>query len=256
MTLFIDPAWGLCVFLLSLRIGALFVLSPIWGMATVPVSFRVLLIVGLSAMLVSAMAVRPAALPSGLGTLAAAAAAEVLVGAMLAFGVFAAFAAFGLAGKLLDIQVGFGIGNVFDPVTHSQSPILGAVLNLLAVTMFFAIDGHHTMLRGIAYSIEALPPGAMPGALALDQVVRQFGAMFVLALVLAAPVMFCLLLVELGLAVLSRNLPQMNVFIVAIPVKIFVGLAMLAASVAYLGPVVAKIFASIFRYWEAALPHG
>jgi flagellar biosynthetic protein FliR len=112
------------------------------------------------------------------------------------------------------------------------------------------------MLRGVAFSLEALPLGTLPATLPFGAVVKQFGTMFVLALVLAAPVMFCLLVVEAGLAVLSRNLPQMNVFIVAIPVKIFAGLAMLAASIEYLGPVAAKVFASIFRYWEALFAHG
>jgi flagellar biosynthetic protein FliR len=244
------------VFLLSLRLGALFVLSPIFAVTGAPPSLRVLFILGLSAMLVSAMPADALSSPTGLAPLAVAAASELAIGAMLAFGVFAAFAAFTLAGKILDVQIGFGLGNVFDPATRSQSPVLGTVLNLLAVTLFFAIDGHHTLLRGVAFSLEALPLGAMPATLPLAAVVKQFGAMFALSVVLAAPVMFCLLIVEAGLAVVSRNLPQMNVFIVAIPVKIFVGLAMLAASVAYLGPVAAKIFASIFRYWEALFAHG
>jgi len=256
MTLIVDPLWGFCVFLLSLRIGTLFVLSPIWGVASVPAPFRVLLVLALSGLLVTATAAHATALPSSLGGLLGAAVSEVVIGAILAFGVFAAFAAFSLAGKVLDVQVGFGIGSVFDPVTHSQAPLLGTVLNLLAVVMFFAVDGHHMLLRGIAFSIEALPPGAMLPALPVDAVLRQFGAMFALGATLAAPVMFCLLLVDLGLAVLSRNLPQMNVFIVAVPLKIFVGLAMLAASVSYLGPVVAKIFASIFSFWEALFAHG
>jgi flagellar biosynthesis protein FliR len=256
MTFIVDPAWALCVFLLSLRLGALFVLSPIWGVTGAPASFRVLFILGLSALLVSALPAGAFVAPDGLGALAAAAASELAIGALLAFGVFAAFAAFMLAGKVLDVQIGFGLGNVFDPVTRSQSPVLGTILNLLAVALFFAIDGHHTMLRGVAFSLEALPLGTLPATLPLDAVVKQFGTMFVLSLVLAAPVMFCLLIVEAALAVVSRNLPQMNVFIVAIPVKIFAGLAMLAASIEYLGPVAAKIFASIFRYWETLFAHG
>jgi len=256
MSIVVDPLWGFCVFLLSLRIGTLFVLSPIWGVAGVPAPFRVLLVLALSGLLASATAARATALPTSLGGLLGAAASELVIGAVLAFGVFAAFAAFSLAGKVLDVQVGFGIGNVFDPVTHSQAPLLGTVLNLLAVVMFFAVDGHHMLLRGIAYSLEALPPGAMFTALPIDAVLRQFGAMFALAVTLAAPVMFCLLVVDVGLAVVSRNLPQMNVFIVAVPLKIFIGLAMLAASAAYLGPVVARVFASIFTFWEALFRHG
>jgi len=255
MTVTVDPVWGTAVFLLTLRLGALFVLSPIWGLASVPPSFRVLLLLAISATLVSSLPVKPAIVSDG-GSLAAASASELIVGAILAFGVFAAFAVFSFAGKVLDVQVGFGLGNVFDPITHSQGPLIGAILSLLGVTLFFAIDGHHALLRGVAYSIEALPLGTPFASLPAAAVLKQFGVMFSLSLVLAAPALFCLLFVEAGLAVLSRNLPQMNLFIVAIPVKIFVGLAVLAASVAYLGPVAARVFASIFRYWESVLVHG
>jgi flagellar biosynthesis protein FliR len=255
VTFLVDAAWGTGVFLLSLRLGALFALSPIWGVAGGPPALRVLLVLALSAMLYGALPATGARVPIEGAGLAVAAATELAIGAVLAFGVFAAFAAFSLAGKIIDVQSGFGLGNVFDPVTRSQAPVIGTLLNLLAVTLFFAIDGHHALLRGVAFSLEALPLGTLPGALAADALVRQFGAMFVLALVLAAPVVFCLLLVEVGLAVLSRSLPQMNVFIVAIPIKIFVGLAMLAASVGYVGPVAARIFASIFRSWEELFTH-
>ena len=255
MTFTVDPVWGTTVFLLTLRLGALFVLSPIWGLASVPPSFRVLLLLGISATLVSALPVKPF-IVSDAGALAAASVSELVVGATMAFGVFAAFAVFSFAGKVLDIQVGFGIGNVFDPITHSQAPLIGAILSLLGVTLFFAVDGHHALLRGVAYSLEALPLGTPFASLPAAAVVKQFGTMFALSLVLAAPALFCLLLVEVGLAVLSRNLPQMNLFIVAIPIKIFVGLAVLAASVAYLGPVAARIFASIFRFWESIFAYG
>jgi flagellar biosynthetic protein FliR len=256
MQLLVDPLWGFCVFLLSVRLGTLFVLSPIWSVANVPQSFRVLLVVALSAMLVTATATRVTTLPSSFGAFVLAGASELLVGAVLAFGIFAAFGAFSVAGKILDVQIGFGIGNVFDPVTHSQSPMLGTVLNLLAVTLFFAVDGHQALLRGVAFSLQALPPGTLLQTFPFDAVLRQFGAMFTLSVVLAAPVMFCLLVVDAGIAVVSRNLPQMNIFIVAVPLKIFVGLATMAMSVAYLGPVIAKIFASIFKFWEALFAHG
>ena len=256
MQLLIDPAWGFRVFLVALRIGTLFVLSPIWSVATVPAPLRVLLVLALSGVMVGATAHAPTHLPESLGGFVLAALSELAIGAVLAFGIFAAFAAFAVAGKVLDVQIGFGIGNVFDPVTHSQSPVLGTVLNLLAVTLFFAIEGHHTLLRGIAFSLDALPPGELLTHLPIMAVIRQFGAMFSLSLVLAAPVMFCLLAVDAGIAVLSRNLPQMNVFIVAVPLKIFVGLATLAASVSYLGPVISKIFGSIFTFWEAVFAHG
>src|SRR6185437_2065607 len=111
MTLVIDPLWAFGVFLVSLRLGVLFVLSPIWSVASVPAPFRVLLILALSATLVDATAARAVALPDGFGGFLLAAGSELLVGSTLAFGVFAAFAAFARAGKILDGQIGFGIAN-------------------------------------------------------------------------------------------------------------------------------------------------
>lgn len=255
MNLLVDASWGAAVFLLSLRLGALFVLSPIWGVAPVPPTFRVLLLLAMSAVLVSASPSLPP-VPATMASFGLAAATELLAGATLAFGVFAAFAAFSFAGKVLDVQIGFGIGSVFDPVTNAHQPLVGTFLNVLAVMLFFAVDGHHALMRGIAYSLEALPLGTMLAAVPATAFVTQFGTMFLLSLLIAAPVMFCLLLVEAGLAVVSRNLPQMNLFIVAVPIKIFVGLVVLAATTAYVGPVAGKVFASIFRFWESVLAHG
>jgi len=256
MTFLIDPAWAVGVFLLSLRLGTLFVMSPLWGVTGGPPTVRILIIAAFAATMVSALPPGSVAIPQSLGALVAAAACEVAVGGMLAFGVFAAFAAFMFGGKILDVQVGFGLGNVFDPVTHGQSPVIGSLLNLLAVALFFAVDGHLAFMRGVAYSLEAVPLGRLPASFPIEAVVKQFGAMFVAGLALVAPVSFGLLTAEAGLAALSRNLPQMNVFVVAIPVKIIVGLAMLAASIGYVGPLASRIFASMFRYWEGALLHG
>jgi flagellar biosynthetic protein FliR len=126
---------------------------------------------------------------------------------------------------------------------------------MLAVTVFFAIDGHHALMRGIAFSIEQVPPGTLfsvdPQAL-----VRQFGAMFSLGLALIAPAFVCLFIVELATAVMSRVLPQANVLMLVIPVKIFVGLAVLALSLPTLAPAMRRIYGTIFSFWEGVLRHG
>src|SRR5262249_47188713 len=143
--------------------------------------------------------------------------------------------------------------SVFDPVTRRQAPVLATGFDLLAITAFFAIDGHHALVRGVAYSLQQLPPGSFMASLPLVSVAKQFGLMFSLGIALVAPVVFCVFLSEIGLAMVSRVMQQMNIFVLGIPVKILVGLSVLVLSMAYIAPLMGKIFLSIFGYWEEVL---
>ncbi|KQQ96159.1 flagellar biosynthetic protein FliR [Massilia sp. Leaf139] len=256
MTIDFDPAWAMSVFLVSLRVGVLLMLSPVFTGLNGLVTVRVLLTLVLSALLVSNLQVPPAPAALSLGAIVFAAVLEVAVGATLAFGVMAAFGAFSLAGKILDIQSGFGIGGVYDPVTRSGAPLFATMLNMAAVVVFFGMDAHHAFMRGLAFSLRSVPPGSGFAALDADAVVAQFGLVFSLGLSLVIPVVLCLLLVELGLAVVSRVLPQMNVIIVLIPIKLVAGLSLFALTVVTLGPGMSKVYASIFQFWEQVLTHG
>lgn len=253
MVMDIDPSWAVSVFLLALRLSVLLVMTPIFSSLSGLVTVRVLFTLALAVTLVSGLGVRAAAAPLTLGALALASISELALGATLAFGVFAAFGVFSVAGKILDIQSGFGLGSVFDPVTQAGSPLFATMLNLLAVAVFFGLDGHHALLRGMAFSAQQLAPGTGFSMLSVEPGIRQFGLMFSLGLALIAPVMFCLFLVEMGLAVVSRVLPQMNVFVVGIPVKIVAGLAMFAVTIGAVAPVMGRVYASIFTYWEQVL---
>jgi flagellar biosynthesis protein FliR len=255
MSIYLDTGWLMVVFLVSLRLGALFVLAPGLGSIRAPASFRVFLVIALAAALVPLAAPGPApSLAGSPGALLASALNEIVVGGLLAFGLFAAFGAFMLSGRAIDMQIGFGIANLLDPISRTHGPLLGTALNLMGLAVFLAADGHHLLLRGLALSFARVPPGTGlpgldPGALA-----AQFGVAFSLGLAIAAPVLVLLLLIDLGLAVMSRTMPQWNVFFVAMPVKIFAGLVVLALSVPHLGPVMNRLFGSIFTFWDRALP--
>jgi flagellar biosynthetic protein FliR len=216
-----------------------------------PLNVRVLLVLALSATLVSGMDPGLAATVTGLpGDLALAAANELVVGGLLAFALFAGFAAFQFAGRIMDIQMGFGVAGLIDPATRNRAPLLGSILNLTAVLTFFVIGGHHQLLRGLAFSLERIPPGSRLTALPIATVIEQFGAMFVYAALLAAPVMTVILLVDIAMAMMARTMPQMNVFIIGLPLKIFVGLAVLAVALAYMGAAFSLVFDGLFAGWQ------
>jgi flagellar biosynthetic protein FliR len=248
-----DPAWALAVFLSAMRLGVVFLLSPIFAGLGGLVVLRVLLTLALSVVLVSGLGLRadPALLQPG--PLLVAALQEIAVGGTLAFGVFAAFGSFSVAGKLLDVQSGFGLGSTYDPVTRSGAPLFSTMLNMVGVVVFFGVNGHHALMRGLAFSLQKVAPGAGLAALNAEAVIAQFGLMFALGVALIIPVLLCLLLTEVGLAVVSRVLPQMNVFVVGVPVKIVATLALLALTLGTMGSAMERVYGGMFHYWEQVL---
>jgi flagellar biosynthetic protein FliR len=247
--------WLLTVMLVSVRFGAVVLMTPVFSLIALPLNIRVLFVLALSATLVSGMDPELIANIDSPGRLALAAATELAIGSVLAFGLLAGFAAFQFAGRIMDIQLGFGVAGLIDPTTRSQAPLLGTILNMAAVLTFFLLGGHRLLLKGLAFSLQQMPPGAALKGLPADQVVAQFGAMFVYAALLAAPVMTVVLLVDIAMAMMARTMPQMNVFIVGLPLKILVGLIVLAISLGFLGPAFSLVFAGLFAGWQTLLAH-
>ncbi|HEX7640581.1 MAG TPA: flagellar biosynthetic protein FliR [Burkholderiaceae bacterium] len=246
-------AWSESILLCSIRLGATLMMTPIIDGFGIPFRVRVLLVLALSFTLVSALP--EDAMPPAMATwpFITAAAGELATGALLGFGALCAFAAFSFAGNLLDQQLGFSLANVFDPMTRSQSPLLASMFGLVAIVMFFTMDAHHALLRGFAYSLQEVPLASGFHASSPEALVRAFGLIFSFGLLLAAPVLFCVYLVEIGLAVISRNLPQMNIFMISMPVKIVCGLLLLSIVMPRLGTLFDRIFGSIFRFWSSVL---
>lgn len=249
----VDIAYVTTVVLVFVRISALLMLTPLLATARVPINVRTLLLLALAITIVSSLQITPASLPENGGEFALAAVHEFVVGVLMAFGLFAAFAAFQFGGRILDFQMGFGVANLIDPATNTQSPLVGTILGLIALAVFFLLDGHHMVVRGIVYSLEQVPLGQGLNTLDLGTLTLQFGRMFVYGLMLVAPAVIALLLLDVGLAISARTMPQVNIFIVGLPLKIFVGLTVLTVSIQYISPLLNRLFESIFRFWERSL---
>lgn len=219
--------------LILARVSPLMITAPIWGSPLVPAQVRIFL-----AMLVAALLlpVTRGPLPPGLDAsvlvLAMAVAMELLVGYCIALFATLLFAAAQFAGQLADIQVGFGIANVIDPLTSAQVTIIGQLEYMAALFVFLLLDGHHLLLRGLADTFAAAPLGRpLADARALTLVVEHGGRLlFSLGASIAAPTITALFLVNLAMGLVSRMLPQMNIFMVGLPVNVGLGLLALAAS--------------------------
>ena len=136
-----------------------------------------------------------------------------------------------LAGEVISIQMGLSLGPALAPTPDVQISGVGQLENLLAGLIYVSVGGHLVLLSGLADSLRTLPPGAPFDAVGgASAGVLAFGALFTTAVRTAAPVMVTLLLVSLALAVLSRAVPQLNVWLQSFPVTIGVGLLMLGGS--------------------------
>ena len=150
---------------------------------------------------------------------------ELLIGFTMGYVTTLMFSAILTAGQIMDTQIGFGIVNVIDPQNNIQIPLLGNFNNILALIIFFIIDGHHTLIELLIQSFDAIPLGKVLITPETSmQILNMFIKSFALSFKLALPIVGATLLTDVALGVMVRIIPQMNVFVLGIPVKILVGL--------------------------------
>jgi flagellar biosynthetic protein FliR len=171
---------------------------------------------------------------------------EIFIGVTIGYSVRLLFTTVQVAGEMVALQSGFGFARFMDPYTNSQVSELTQIMNILTLMIFFAIDAHHTILKGLLVSFRELPLGgaSLKGPL-VDYLITITGKVFSLGLKIGAPLIITLFLVELSLGILSRMIPQINVFMEGMPLKILITISILAFSLSILVPAIAGLFKGI-----------
>jgi len=253
MSLRVDVGWLVAALLLSLRFAAATALTPVLGPTQIPALARVVLALAFGGLLAAALPMAQTQPAVSIAQLTVAAVAELIVGFSFAFGFIVAFGATQLAGRALDIEIGFGAASVLNPTTQVAAPLLGSVFGMVAVAVFLAMGGHLVLLKALAASVTAMPPGQFAIALDGAAVLEHSAATFAFALAFAGPVMLLFLLSDLTMAVLARSMPQLNVFVLGFAVKIVLGLTGLAVSIRFADAVLDHLFAATFSYWDSTV---
>jgi flagellar biosynthesis protein FliR len=250
VSLRVDIGWLIATLLVSVRVASATIVAPVLGPSQIPAPARVALVLALSACIVAGVPAATSAAPTDIFVLIAAALGEIVYGLAFAFGFIVAYAATQVAGRALDIQVGFGAAGILNPATRTMSPLLGSALGMLMIAAFLALDGHLVLIKALAVSLAALPPGQTFASIDPVLILNHSAATFTFGLALAAPVMFMLLLADLAMAVFARSMPQLNIFVLGFAVKIVLGLSGLALAVRFSNAVLAKLFSTSFLYWD------
>lgn len=233
------------IFLIAIRIGTVLLFTPIEAIRVLPIHVRLLLVLIISWLIMANLSL-PAQSPNDL-SLFLSGVAELCNGLILSLTLFATFAIFHVAGQLIDTQMGLNAIAVLNPTDHSHDPLSGRLLMMLAVLFFFAVDGHHRLLEALLLSFTLIAPGQLALFVGFTPLIKQCAFMFSLGLLVASPIVFSLLLIDVVGAVVTRNMPQINTYFLTLPIKILLGYFVFILLLDYLNPLLAKAFNLCFQ---------
>ncbi|MBX5469455.1 MAG: flagellar biosynthetic protein FliR [Thermoleophilaceae bacterium] len=217
------------------RVSPLFLLAPVFSSRMLPARARGIAAVAL-AIGMAPLATRGRPVPLGGADLGGLVVKEILVGLAFAFAVGATIAAVSAAGSFLDTAIGFSYGSVIDPITGAQSQVLSQLYGLVGVLIFIAIGGDAWVVQGLARTYDLVPLDAMPSIPDLvGGAQHAFVGIFGSALEIAAPVLLAVIVTDAAFGLVSRVVPQLNVFAVGMPAKIAVGLLIMGVSLPFVG---------------------
>lgn len=150
---------------------------------------------------------------------------QIMIGLCVGFMISCIFTAVQAAGEIIGMQIGFSIVNVFDPENQQPESIISRYFYISAVMIFFAIGGHHFLVRTIHESFTSVPLGrfVLSGNL-FPIILNETTIMLTTAVKLSAPVLMTILISNVGMGIVAKTVPQINVFIVGMPLNIGIGL--------------------------------
>lgn len=242
--------------LIFCRITSFFVVVPVLSSRNVPTVFKIGLSIFISLIVFSGMGMDHSIAIDGQYILLII--REVLVGILLGFLAHIFFTVVQTAGSFMDMQIGFSMANVIDPLSGTSSPMLGNLKYMVAILLFLSFDGHHYFLKAIMESYRWVPLDnqlfdRIYGGQISDFLFQSFSKMFYLAFQLAAPIVAALFLSDLGLGLLTRVAPQFNIFVIGAPLKMMLGFILLVLLFPELISQFQGLFSAMFESMEKML---
>jgi flagellar biosynthetic protein FliR len=248
----LNPQAILAFLLILFRVSGLMVTAPLLSMRNIPAMAKVGLAAAFALILFPLHAAHPPE-ARDLIQFAALALQETAIGLLLGFVANLTFMALQMAGEFMSVQMGLSVAHVLDPITQSQSPLIGQFFFYFAAMLFLGLNIHHGLIAGIERSFTWLPLGHFMGegrlsaGLMAERCIYLTGEVFVMALSAGIPVMGLLLVMEIALGFVAKVMPQMNVFMVAIPLKVLLGLVVILLSLPAFGDVLGAQYAHLVQ---------
>ena len=238
--------------LLFLRVSGLIFSSPIFGRKNIPNLVKIGYCGSIAILFFMDVAPREYLSYNSLYTFAGMCIAELLFGIVLGYVVNIFLTLTMTAGQIIDMQMGFGMANVYDPQSGRSVPMIGNFLNIVILIVFFSMNGHLRLIEIMYLTVTKIPVGHVAFSPQLGVVALElFCRAFTLAVSVAMPVIASGLLAEAAMGIILRTVPQLNMFVIGLPVKIALGFLMLLLSVPVFVAFSQKIFDQMFMGIEA-----
>jgi flagellar biosynthesis protein FliR len=213
--------------LVMIRISAWLMVSPPFNTRAIPGRVKVLVAAGLSLPLAVPLADQTRGMSTG--EVVGSVITQVLAGLAMGFVTYLLFAAFETAGNIMDVSTGFSVAQQFDPMTQSTSSVFGRFHNMLAVVLMLATGAHLVIFGGLFKSFTLLRlDGELSPSVTTAGIASTMTTFFVTAIQIAAPMVGIMFLVDLGMSLLNRVAPAMNVFTLGFSIKILLSLLVVA----------------------------
>ncbi|HOV26875.1 MAG TPA: flagellar biosynthetic protein FliR [Pseudobacteroides sp.] len=218
--------------LVFFRMTGLFVIAPIFGRRNIPVYIKVGFALISSLLLMNAVKMGPLEYDQNLYAYTLIIFKEFIVGIILGYIATVVFDAILMAGQMIDMQIGFGMVNVLDPISNIQIPITANFYYMISMMVLLASNGHHIIMRALFESYKFIPAGKTAfNSVLMSDVISIFSKMFLIGFKIAAPVIAAVLVTDVALGIISKSIPQINVFIVGMPAKIILGVLVMMITV-------------------------
>lgn len=242
----LTPAAFETLLLIFIRVTTVMVIMPVFSAKEIPQLVRVGLGIIITMVLYKLVpAIHPLA---DLGELVSAVVSQVVVGMLFGFISTLVFMGIQLAGAIIDIQIGFAVANVINPLTQQNVTVIGELELTLASLIYLITNSHHLLFQGIggSFSILPLPYIALDPSVA-GNILIFFSQATLIVFKIAAPAALALFIANVALGFMAKVAPQMNVFVVGFPLQIAIGLLMIGVSVPLLGYMVPELYAEVPR---------
>lgn len=246
---FLSPGYLDAFVLVLLRVSAIVVTIPVISEASVPARFKAALSILITLIVFPLVAPKiPQTENYHVLILMYRMAGEVMIGLIVGYIARLVLAGIQMAGDVIGFQMGLSIANIIDPMTSEQVSIITELQYLVALLVFLAVDAHHIFFSAIIQSYSILNPLSFHFSGPLMQTVLNCSKeMFVIAVKLTAPLMAVMLFTNVGLGIVARTVPQINIFIVGMPLQIAIGLIFLGLT----APMFVKLTSGYFLNLES-----
>ncbi len=241
--------------LILVRISGFMVAAPIFSLRNIPMRVKTLLAIAIAIVVFHVVPYREVVYSTTL-EYAFVVITEMLAGLIMGFMANVAYYILSFAGQIIDQEIGFSMVNQFDPVTSTQVTITGNLYTYAVMLMVIITDMHHYLIRAITDSFQVIPVGGAVLDFNLYQVMKRFVVdYFVIGFRIVLPIFASLLVVNTILAILAKVAPQMNMFVIGLQLKVFVGLAVLVLMFMMITGVADLIFQEMISMIRETIPY-